>query len=156
MSVPTIHAKRIHGSAARVEQLTDDALVELATARLEKRLFQRGDPLDHPKALSQFFRLKLAGKEEECFAAAYLDAQLRFISFEQLFRGTVNATAVFLRVVVKQALRHNAVAVVVAHSQTKPGERSANALMSFNCATKLCILGVSSGARACEMLSWAK
>lgn len=118
MAVPTIRAKRVQNPTRRVEHLTDDALFELAIKRLEQRLFQRGCALDRPKALSQFFRLQLTGEEEECFAAAFLDAQLHFIAFEQLFRGTVNTTTVFPRVVVKRALKHNAVAIVVAHNHT--------------------------------------
>jgi DNA repair protein RadC len=46
----------------------------------------------------------------------WLDAQNRLIAAEELFRGTLTQTSVYPREVVKQALRHNAAAVVLAHN----------------------------------------
>lgn len=50
------------------------------------------------------------------FTAVLLDAQYRVIAAEELFRGTLTQTAVFPREVVKQALYHNAAAVIFAHN----------------------------------------
>ncbi|MDF5883464.1 JAB domain-containing protein [Pseudomonas aeruginosa] len=74
-------------------------------------MFRRGQELLSPRGLRQYLRLRLVGKSEEVFAAVFLDAQWR-----ALFRGTVNAAPMYARVVVKRALRHNAVGVVVAHN----------------------------------------
>ena len=38
------------------------------------------------------------------------------ISFEPLFRGTIDGASVYPREVVKQALKHNAAAVIFAHN----------------------------------------
>jgi DNA repair protein RadC len=46
----------------------------------------------------------------------YLDAQNRLLREEELFRGTLTQTSVHPREVVKQALRFNAAAVILAHN----------------------------------------
>jgi DNA repair protein RadC len=46
----------------------------------------------------------------------FLDAKHRLIAGEEMFRGTVNQTAVYPREVAKRALFHNAAAVIVSHN----------------------------------------
>ena len=46
----------------------------------------------------------------------WLDAQLRLIASEILFRGTLTQTSVYPREVVRQALFHNAAGVILAHN----------------------------------------
>ncbi len=55
---------------------------------------------------------KLAGFEHEVFAALFLDSQHRLLEYVELFRGTIDAAAVYPREVVKEALRVNAAAVI--------------------------------------------
>ncbi len=58
----------------------------------------------------------LAGYEREVFAALFLDAKHRLIQYVELFQGTIDSTAVYPREVVKEALRLNAAAAIVAHN----------------------------------------
>ena len=58
----------------------------------------------------------LAGLEHEVFAALWLDTRNRLIEYEELFRGTVNGSAVYIREVCKRALHHNAAGVIFAHN----------------------------------------
>ena len=46
----------------------------------------------------------------------FLDAQHRVIAIDELFRGTLTQTSVYPREVVKEALAHNAAAVILAHN----------------------------------------
>ena len=46
----------------------------------------------------------------------FLDTQHRLIAFEELFRGTLDSASVYPREVAKEALRHNAGAVILAHN----------------------------------------
>ena len=55
-------------------------------------------------------------KTKECFLAIYLDAKNRVIADEILFTGTVTASAVYPREVVRAALAHTAAAVIFAHN----------------------------------------
>jgi DNA repair protein RadC len=74
------------------------------------------DALTNPQSVRDYLRLHFAGKEHECFAALFLDAQNRLIAFEELFRGTLTQTSVYPREVVKTALKHNAAGVILAHN----------------------------------------
>ena len=60
--------------------------------------------------------MKLANYEHEVFVVLYLDNRHRFIALEELFRGTIDGASVYPREVVKQALVHNASALIFAHN----------------------------------------
>ncbi|HGX3311265.1 TPA: JAB domain-containing protein [Pseudomonas aeruginosa] len=109
-------APKMRATTRAVARREEDLLVQRAIAVLERRAFQRGQDLLCPRSMRQYLRLRLAGEQEEVFAAVFLDAQWRALAFEPLFRGTVNAAPMYSRVVVKRALRHNAAGVVVAHN----------------------------------------
>ena len=59
---------------------------------------------------------KLGGLEREVFAAVFLDTRHRLIEYSELFQGTIDGAEVHPREVVRQALRCNAAAVIVAHN----------------------------------------
>ncbi len=72
--------------------------------------------LSSPRAVRDYLRLALTGKEREEFWCVYLDAQHRVIAFESLFSGTLSQTSVYPREVVKYCLAQNAAAVIFAHN----------------------------------------
>jgi DNA repair protein RadC len=45
-----------------------------------------------------------------------LDKRHQVIACEELFRGTLDGASVHPRIVVKEALRHNAAALIITHS----------------------------------------
>jgi len=98
---------------AKLAQL--QAALELARRALKEELSTR-DALSSPRAVRDYLRLSLAGRDHEVFVALLLDAQHRVTAFEELFRGTLTQTSVYPREVVKCALRHNAAAVIFAHN----------------------------------------
>ena len=57
----------------------------------------------------------LGTREFETFCCLYLDNRRRLIEFVELFRGTIDGASVHPREVVKEALKHNAAAVIFAH-----------------------------------------
>lgn len=63
-----------------------------------------------------FLKLSLGTIEHEVFGVVFLDQRHRVITHEEMFRGTINGTAVYPREVVKQALHHNAAAVIFYHN----------------------------------------
>lgn len=91
------------------------ATLELARRALTESMKSR-DLLSSPGAVRDWLRLKLAGLAHEVFGALWLDAQNRLLAWDELFRGTLTQTSVFPREVVKQALSHNAAAVILAHN----------------------------------------
>jgi DNA repair protein RadC len=72
--------------------------------------------LRSPTNVRAYLVMALGKLEYEVFHVLFLDAQHRLISSEELFRGTVNQTAVYPREVVKRALQLNAAALVVSHN----------------------------------------
>jgi DNA repair protein RadC len=75
-----------------------------------------GEAIRSPDDTHNFLRAKLAHLDHELFCIIYLDNRHRVIAFEELFRGTIDGTSVYPREVVKQALRNNAAAVILAHN----------------------------------------
>jgi DNA repair protein RadC len=99
--------------SAKLAQLR--AAVELARRALREDIATR-DALSSPRAVRDYLRLVLGGREQEVFVVLLLDAQHRVIASEELFRGTLTQTSVYPREVVKCALKHNAAAAIFAHN----------------------------------------
>lgn len=77
--------------------------------------FRKRTRIGRPDAIRDYLQLHFIDKEQEQFWAAFLDNRHRVISHEVLFRGTIDSSAVYPRVVV-QALGHNAAARILAHN----------------------------------------
>ena len=87
--------------------LAQELLVEELTSR---------SVFESPKAVADFLKLHFAGQPHESFGVMYLDAQHTLIAFEEVFRGTLTQTSVYPREILKQALYHNAAAVILSHN----------------------------------------
>jgi len=121
-----------------------DDLVRRALRSLERRARRPGVLLNKPSVVADWFRLRLAEREHEVFAAAWLDQHHRLIAFEELFRGTINGAPVPLREVVKSALRHNAAAALFAHNHPSGGNwpSSADVAITREITTALSLVDV--------------
>jgi DNA repair protein RadC len=91
------------------------ASFELARRALSQEMTAR-DNFASPGKVRDWLRLKLATRQKEVFMALWLDAQNRLIKADELFSGTLTTTSVYPREVVKNALTHNAAAVILAHN----------------------------------------
>ncbi|MEN1776006.1 JAB domain-containing protein, partial [Pseudomonas aeruginosa] len=87
-----------------------DQILNMARQVIDQK-YQRGALFTSPELVKDYLRTKLAGFEHEVFAALFLDSQHRLLEYVELFRGTIDAAAVYPREVVKEALRVNAAAV---------------------------------------------
>lgn len=109
-----------HRAKDRTRQSLLVRRLELARAILLRDLSDRISKtpivVDSPGALREWLLLYFAGREREVFVALFLDNRHRLMASEELFQGTIDATKVYPREVVKQALRHNAAAVCIAHN----------------------------------------
>ncbi len=100
------------GPAKRAELL---AVMEMARRALAQPLRQ-APVFDSPQRVKDYLGLLLGGRPYEIFTVLFLDAQHRLLHMEEMFRGTLTQTSVYPREVVRQALAHNAGAVVFAHN----------------------------------------
>lgn len=94
---------------------SSEEIVDMAIKLMDKR-FRRCAPLASPDMTRQYLKLQLATLEYEVFCVLFLDNRHRVISFEQLFRGTIDGASVYPREVVKLALALNAAACILVHN----------------------------------------
>jgi DNA repair protein RadC len=91
------------------------AVLELARRHLEETL-RRSNPLHDPTETRRYLTARLRDYPYEVFACLFLDSRHRVIRYEELFRGTIDGASVHPREVLRQALLHNAAAVIFAHN----------------------------------------
>src|SRR5271169_2619203 len=72
---------------------------------------RKGTVFSSPKITANYLTARLAQHPYEVFTLIYLDNRHRFIAADDLFRATIDP-----REVVKEALKHNAAAVIIAHN----------------------------------------
>lgn len=90
-------------------------IVEAARDLIAQK-YKRGASFANPGDAGAYFQAKLAGLDREVFAAAFLDTRHQLIEYRELFFGTIDGAEVHPREVVREALRCNAAAVIVAHN----------------------------------------
>jgi len=91
------------------------AALELARRYYAESL-HAGPLLDSPAATHRFLISQLRDQPHEVFCCLHLDNRHRLIAFDELFQGTIDGASVHPRVVVKQALRRNAAAIILVHN----------------------------------------
>jgi DNA repair protein RadC len=95
--------------------MTQNETIKCALKILDVRM-RKTQALSSPEAVRDYLRILLHDRGHEVFVVVFLDAQNRVIASEELFRGTLTQTSVYPREVVKEALAHNAAAVMFAHN----------------------------------------
>ena len=94
----------------------DQRVIQMALTLLEKQMKQKPVGFNSTVETLQYLRLQLEQLEREVFMVLYLDNQHRLIASEVSSQGTINATSVYPREIIKAALSHNAAAVILAHN----------------------------------------
>jgi DNA repair protein RadC len=89
---------------------------EVAEAYIQCTAGTVGTAIKSPKETEDFLKARLSGLEHESFCVIYLDNRHRVIDFQELFRGTIDGTSVYPREVVKESLKNNAAAIILAHN----------------------------------------
>lgn len=90
--------------------------VRSALAILERHFARGGPVLSSPGIVRDFLRLRLVGLEAEVFGVIWMDVQRCVIATEEMFRGSLTQTSVYLREVVRRGLQLNAAAALVFHN----------------------------------------
>lgn len=95
--------------------LTETDILLMARQLANLRL-RRGRALTSPREVFNHLQALLADYEHEVFALLMLDSRHRVISFQEIFRGTLDGASVYPREIVKIALEHNAAAMILVHN----------------------------------------
>ena len=112
---------------ADVESITAERGIGLARAtvlrslpEIARRYFSEalpvGEAIRSPSDTETFLQAKMGHLGHELFCCLYLDNRHRVLRFDEMFRGTIDGTSVYPREVVKEALKINAAAVILAHN----------------------------------------
>lgn len=94
---------------------TEDDVVRAALNILEQRL-EYGPVMSSPETVKSYLKLEVMGLEHEVFGCLWLNNRNSVLKVNPLFRGTIDAAAVYPREVVKEALQVNAASVIFYHN----------------------------------------
>ena len=104
----------------------DLIIIQEAKAIIAKYI-HTGKKLCCPNDVKDYFILNFGLYEYEMFGVLYLNQQNQVITFEEMFRGTLNETCVYPREIAKQTLIYNAVSVILVHNhpsgECKPSQQ---------------------------------
>ncbi len=103
-------SKEVHDQSLEEEQILARAK-SIINAR-----FVRGIRIDGAKDAKDLIVVKLANQAQEQFGCLFLDTRHNLIGFEVLFRGTIDRSNVYPRVVARRSLDLHAAAVILCHN----------------------------------------
>jgi DNA repair protein RadC len=93
--------------------------IRLAKALSERYLAKKvigKDVVANSRELFNYLNTSIRDKTRECFMVVFLDSKNRVIALETLSEGTLTASSVYPREVIKAALQHHAAALIFAHN----------------------------------------
>lgn len=96
-------------------EVTEEDIMTMAKQLSRKRL-SRGRTISSAIEVKDHLRNLMHEYESEVFGLLLLDTKHRILAFRELFYGTIDAASVYPREVVKEALKHNAAAVILVHN----------------------------------------
>ncbi|MFC3095421.1 JAB domain-containing protein [Alteromonas sediminis] len=91
------------------------AALEMVKRQYEETLMKES-VFNNTVDVERYLRCHLRDMEHEVFGVLMLDSQHQLIKFRKLFTGTINASAVYPRDVVKCVLADNAAATILVHN----------------------------------------
>jgi len=107
-----LHVRDAHGNFV----MASAAQVLAEAMRAIDVRYPTGTIFESSEVSGEFFRAKLAGRDREVFAVAFLNNQNQLIAYEEIFAGSVNSVEVHPREIVRAAMRLNAAAVILSHN----------------------------------------
>ena len=91
-----------------------------AVTELGRRFFTsqlaRENVMENPQVTRHYLQSVLAHQEREVFMALFLDNQHRVLQAQKMFSGSIASVEVHPREIVREALKLNAAAVILAHN----------------------------------------
>lgn len=113
MSVRSICKLNIKG-LGEAKAISITAALELGLRR--HQLIVKKDIIKGSEDIAEFLRAKLAHKLQETFAVLFLNRANRIIALETISEGGITGTVVDIRIIMKKAVLHDAVSIVLCHN----------------------------------------
>jgi DNA repair protein RadC len=95
------------------------------------REFLKGQALDKPYCRSSrevfdYLYHSMRDLKKEIFKVMFLDSQNRIVEIEDIFEGTLNASAIYPREIIQGAVKHNAAALIFIHNHPAGNPQPSN------------------------------
>ncbi len=91
-------------------------LIKAVAERYLARKLEEGTLLNNSRELFDYLYHSMRDKQREQFKVIFLDAKNKAIATETLFKGTLTASSVYPREVIRAAINHQAAALIFAHN----------------------------------------
>lgn len=95
--------------------ISEEELIRTAKNAIAKH-FDFPSSLTSPNLVRDYLTLELANKEIEMFYMLFLNTKHQLIKRKTLFYGTIDSANVYQREVIRDVLKYNAAAVILAHN----------------------------------------
>jgi len=93
----------------------ENSIINSAIKILKHRVCE-SECMSGTRDVKQYCQLAIANEPDEWFCCMFLNNQNQLITFEKLFRGTVDHTNVHPRVILRRALELNSAALILVHN----------------------------------------
>ena len=122
--------EKINGlGSAKIAQLL--AATEITKRQLKEQIV--GSVAIHgPEDLIEYLSLSMANLKEEVFKVVYLNSANVVLAVEDLFKGTVDQSAVYPREVIKRAFELNAIGLIFVHNHPSGDLKPSKSDLSLN------------------------
>ena len=114
---------------AKIAQLL--AATEIAKRQLKEQIL--GKPAIHgPEDIIEYLSISMANLKEEVFKVVYLNSANVVLAVEDLFKGTVDQSAVYPREIIKRAFELNAIGLIFVHNHPSGDLKPSQSDLSLN------------------------
>ena len=114
---------------AKIAQLL--AATEIAKRQLKEEIVGK-TIINGPKDVLEYLSLSMSNLKEEVFKVIYLNSANAVLAAEDLFRGTVDQSAVYPREIIKRALELDASALIFVHNHPSGNLKPSKHDLSLN------------------------
>ena len=114
---------------AKIAQLL--AATEIAKRQLEEEIIGK-TAINGPEDVLEYLALSMSNLKEEAFRVIYLNSANVVLAAEDLFKGTVNQSAVYPREIIKRAFELNATGLIFVHNHPSGNLKPSQHDLSLN------------------------
>ena len=72
--------------------------------------------MNTPELIVKWLQKEIGSSMQEVFIVVYLDTMMRFVTYKELFKGTIDSSIVFPREIFKEALLNNSTNILLVHN----------------------------------------
>lgn len=138
MSEACTHPFYVRNSLGRYVLASSDQVMQVARFLANEKL-PLGTAIVSPSDITDFLRTKFVGLEREVFYVVFLSAGHKIIHHTEMFYGTIDRNNIYPREILKEALKHNAAAIVLAHNRPSGNATPSEGDMALNLRIKECM-----------------